>query len=106
VTPPITALFQESVTGTPALHVVLYYKSMAQMDSEAPALQKALASPAYGNLMKASGDAITMSNWDIHRVRPDLSNPPEGIVNVDPAFWKPPVLTTSTKKTSGSADRR
>jgi hypothetical protein len=106
VTPPITALFSESITGTPALYVGIYYKSMAQMDSEVPALQKAVASPAYGNLMKVSGDAIAMSNWEIHRVRPDLSNPPEGVVNVDPAFWKPPAMTTSTKKTSDSADRK
>ena len=59
---------------------------MAQMDAESAAVQKAVMSPAYANLMKVSGDALAMTNWEIHRVRPDLSNPPDGIVNADPSF--------------------
>jgi hypothetical protein len=107
VSPPVTALVSESVTGRPALTVAIYHKSMAEMDEQNAGVQKAVASPAYANLMKVSGEAVSMTNWEIHRVRPDLSNPPEGIINADPSFWKAPVVTTTTKKSStGSADRK
>jgi hypothetical protein len=107
VTPPVTALVSESATGKPSIFVVLYYKSMAQMDSENTAIQKAIASDAYRNLGKVSGEAVAMTNWEIHRFRPELSNPPDEIVNADPTFWKQqPMAVTSSKKSSASADRK
>lgn len=105
VSPPITALVSESITGTPALTVGMYYKSMAQIDEQNSAVQKAVSTPAYQNLMKVSSEALAMTNWEIHRVRPELSNPTDEIVATDPSFWKPPVMTTSTNKKSTSADR-
>lgn len=89
VLPPVTVLVSESVTGPPAMFVGLYYKSMADMDTEVAAVQKALTSTAYMNLSKVTAMAIDKSNWEIHRVRPDLSNPPDEVFNADPAFWKP-----------------
>ena len=106
VKPAIAALVSESITGPPALSVALYYKSMAQMDADNASIAKALESSAYRNLMKVSGEALAMTNWEIHRVRPELSNPPDEIVKADPAFWKPePAALTSSKKNSGAADR-
>jgi hypothetical protein len=87
--PAPTVLVSESVTGTPAIFVGLYYKSMAQMDTEAAAVQKALASDAYQGLGRATSNSVNQSTWEIFRVRPDLSNPPEEIVSADPAFWTP-----------------
>jgi hypothetical protein len=87
--PPSTVLVSESVTGTPAIFVGLYYKTMAEMDSEYAAVQKALASGAYQYLTVTTSNAVNQSTWEILRVRPDLSNPPEEVVNADPAFWKP-----------------
>jgi hypothetical protein len=48
-----------------------------------------------------------MTNWEMHRIRPELSNPPDEIVNADPSFWKPQtqMTTATTKKKSSSADR-
>jgi hypothetical protein len=104
--PPITALVSESVTGTPTIWVATYCKSMAQMDGDNAAVQKAFASPAYANLMKASEVAVAMTNWEIHRVRPDLSNPPDEIVNADPSFWKTQTeATMASDKKKTSADR-
>ena len=69
-------------------------------------MQKAVASTAYRNFMKVTGDAVAMTNWEIHRLRPELSNPPDEIVNADPSFWKPQTeMTTANKKKSSSADR-
>jgi hypothetical protein len=89
VSPPVTALVSESVTGTPAIFVGVYYKSMADMDVEVASVQKALTSTAYLNLSKVTASAVDKSMWEIHRVRPDLSNPPDEVLNADPAFWKP-----------------
>jgi hypothetical protein len=88
VTPPITVLVSENVTGTPALHFGTYHKSLGEMDTMSAAVQKAIASQAYQILMSASSDLLTAGTWEIHRLRPDLSNPPDEIVNLDPAFWK------------------
>jgi hypothetical protein len=103
VAPPLTVVVSEASTGTPAMHVAMYEKSMAQMDAENAAVQKAVASPAYANLMKMSGDAVAMTNWEIHRLRPELSNPPDEVVNADPGFWKTQAETAAAgpKKKSG-----
>jgi hypothetical protein len=104
---PGVVIVSESATGTPAMFAAMYYKSLAQMDEEAPAMQKAVASTAYRNFMKVTGDAVAMTNWEIHRVRPDLSNPPDEVLNADPSFWKPQTeaTTASATKKSAAADR-
>jgi len=107
ISPPVTALVSESITGTPAMYVGLYYKSMADMDKEAAAVQPALSSAAYMNLAKATAGAIDKTNWEIHRVRPDLSNPPDEVLNADPAFWKPkPMAAPAKPKTDTTAEKK
>ncbi len=87
--PPVTVLVSESVTGTPAIFIVTYHKSMAEIDTAIASSQAAYASDAYQNLARATGNTVNMSNWEIFRVRPDLSYPPDEIANADPAFWNP-----------------
>ena len=87
--PASTVLISESVTGTPAIFVALYYKNMAEMDSETTAVQKALASDAYRHLAEATSNSVNQTTWETLKVRPELSNPPEEVINADPAFWKP-----------------
>ncbi|HYW41501.1 MAG TPA: hypothetical protein VE959_01510 [Bryobacteraceae bacterium] len=89
ISPPVTVLVSESSTGTPAIFVAIYYKSWAEMDAGAAALPNALASQAYQNLMRVTQNTISMSNWEIHRLRPQLSYPPDEIASADPAFWNP-----------------
>ena len=106
VSPPVTALVSEGITGTPVMYVGMYYKSMADMDAEVEGVRKALMSDAYVNLMKISGDAVAMSNWEIHRVRPDLSNPPDEILNADPAFWKTKPPAAAKPKTDAAPEKK
>jgi len=107
VSPPVTALVSESNSGTPAIFVGLYYRSMAEMDDQMGGVQKAVASAAYKNLMKVSGDAVAMTNWEMHRMRPELSNPPDDVVNTDPSFWKPkPPAAAAKPKTEAAPQKK
>jgi hypothetical protein len=106
VTPPITVLVSESVTGTPALFFATYLKSLADIDVQSAAVQKAIASVAYVNLQKSGGDAQQSGMWEIHRIRPDLSCAPEEIVNLDPAFWKPAPRAPAKPKPEAPAQKK
>jgi hypothetical protein len=104
--PPVTVLVSESVTGTPAMYFAVYCKSFAEMDMT-PALQRALSSSAYMNLMKEGQTALDQSNWDILKVRPELSNAPDEVVAADPAFWKPkPAAAAAKPKTDTMAAKK
>jgi hypothetical protein len=104
--PSSTVLVSESVTGTPAIFVGLYYKSMAEMDSEYAAVLKALASDAYQNLGRVTSNTVNQSTWEILKVRPELSNPPEGVINTDPAFWKPKPPAPPKPKTEAPPEKK
>ena len=105
VQPRVTALVSEASTGTPALYVAVYYKSLAEMDAQVAGARKALASESYQNLTRVTGNTVSMSNWELNRIRPELSCPPDEIVNVDPTFWKPKP-TPAAKPKLDTADRK
>ena len=67
----------------------MYYKSWAEMDAGAPGIQTAVESQAYRSLMAVTQNAVESSHWDILRIRPELSCPPDAVTEADPAFWKP-----------------
>ena len=96
--PPVTVLVSESVTGTPALFVGVYLKSLAEADAQGAAVQKALASPAYANLTRVGTDALVMSSWEFLRIRPELSCAPDALVSMDTAFWKPKPMPAAAPK--------
>ena len=90
IEPPVTVLVSESSTGTPAIFIAAYYKSFAEMDAQASAIGAALASDAYRNLGKATAETAGKTNREILKFRPDLSCPPDEILSLESAFWKPP----------------
>jgi hypothetical protein len=97
----------ESSTGAPATFTGVYYKSWAEMDEGAAGLQKALASPAYQQLMAATRNAVASSTWEIYHIRPELSCPPDEIVQADPAFWKPkPAPAAAPKPKTDGAEKK
>jgi hypothetical protein len=89
VSPPVPMLVSESTTGPPAIFVGVYYQDWAQMDAAMPGVMNAVTSQAYQGLMKASQISVADSRWDILRIRPELSCPPDEVIQADPAFWKP-----------------
>jgi len=89
VEPKAPVLVSVTESGPPALVVALYYKSLKDVDEAYNGVQKALASDTYRSYSRAVADLVSATNWEIHRIRPELSNPPDAILNADPAFWKP-----------------
>jgi hypothetical protein len=89
ISPAVPIVVSESNTGAPALYIGVYYKSWAEMDATTAPVQQAFQSAAYQQLTKVSEIAVSASNWEVLRVHPELSNPPDEIVQADPAFWKP-----------------
>ena len=89
ISPPVPVFVSESTTGAPALFVGVYYKSWAEMDAGAASVQKAVESTAYQRLTMVTQDTVEASRWEILRLRPELSYPPDEVIQADPAFWKP-----------------
>jgi hypothetical protein len=97
--PGLSAWVSTSVTGpTTAFVVASYFKSFAEMDTLDAAVQKALRSPAYAAFQKTTAPMITEAKWEIHRLRPDLSCPPDELIALDPAFWKPKPMAVAKPK--------
>jgi hypothetical protein len=75
-------------------------KALADFDMPAgsPMLRDMMGAEAYERYQKASGEDTIMSEWTIARIVPELSNPPETIVNVSTDFWRPkPPMAASPK---------
>ncbi len=86
-------LVSQSAAGTPngIYYVTTFAKSLADYDPapNAPPLQEILGQRGFAMFTKSSADDVISTEWDIARLLPELSNPPEGIANADPAFWNP-----------------
>jgi hypothetical protein len=98
VSPAVPILVSEATTGPPAIFVGVYYQSWAEMDAGAPGVQKAVESRAYQGLTKVMQDSVASSRWDILRIRPELSCPPDEVIQADPAFWKPKAAPAAAPK--------
>jgi hypothetical protein len=107
VTPPVPILVSEATTGSSAVFVGVYYQSWAEMDAGAPGVQRAVESKAYQALAKATQDSVAASGWEILRVRPDLSCPPDAVVQADSAFWKPkPAPAAASKAKTDTPEKK
>jgi hypothetical protein len=86
-------LVSQSAAGTPngTYYVTTFAKSLADYDPvpNAPPLREVLGERGYATYMKSTSDDVISSEWDIARLLPELSNPPAGIADADPAFWNP-----------------
>ena len=98
VTPAVPILVSESSTGSPALFTSVYYQSWAEMDAGSAGIQKAVESGAYQRFMKVSQDSVAASRWDVLRMRPELSCPPDEVIQADPTYWKPKVAAAAMPK--------
>ena len=90
-------LVSSAVTGTPAIYVATYFKSMADMDPMDVATRALIQSDAYKSFTKTLGDVATNTTWEILRIRPELSCVPDELMNLDPGFWKPKPAAAATK---------
>jgi hypothetical protein len=106
ISPAAPVLLSEATTGSPALFVAVYYKSWAEMDAMAPGVQKAVESGAYQHLMKTTQDTVAASKWEILRIRPELSCPPDEVIQADPAFWKPKPTPAAAPKPKTDAPEK
>ena len=89
VEPRISVWASVAETGPPAMVLTAFYKSLKEIDAAYPGVQKAVASDTYRTFSRSVAELAGMTNWEIHRLRPDLSNAPEEMAAMDPAFWKP-----------------
>lgn len=95
----------QAVTGPGGVfYFTSYANSIGDFDSHAFDLMKALGEESYRSLQKDISEVVAESRVDIYRLNPDLSNPPEELLAVAPAFWKPkPAMAATKTKITGSA---
>lgn len=96
--PNTSVWVSQSVTGAPAVYIAVYYKDFAGMDADDSALAPLVRTEIYATYLKATAPLVTSSKWEIHRIRPDLSNPPAEVIAADPEFWTPKKVTAPVKK--------
>jgi hypothetical protein len=75
-----------------------FLKALGDLDAQAgPPLRELMGSEAFAKYQKSGTDDVIFSEWTISRILPELSNPPEGIANADPAFWRPAPKNPASK---------
>lgn len=89
----IPGLVSQSAAGAASgiFYVTTFAKSLADYDPapNAPPLREILGARGYATYLKSNSEDVIGSEWDISKILPELSNPPEGIAKADPAFWNP-----------------
>jgi hypothetical protein len=87
--PGIPSFVAQGVAGqaTGTFYVTTLVKSLGDLD-QIKTVQEVLGS-GYESYMKAVADDVLSTDILIGRFRPDLSNPPEEVVAVDPKYWRP-----------------
>src|SRR5262249_50570146 len=92
-----TVLVSQVAAGQPATvyYFASFLKSLGDVDTQGPPLRELMGSEAYAKYQKSGSDDVAFSEWTVSRLLPELSNPPEGIANADPAFWRPAAKSPS-----------
>jgi hypothetical protein len=87
--PGIPMLVSQGVAGQPVgtYYISTLVKSLGDFD-KIKTLPEALGS-AYSRYQKALAEMVSSVDIQIGRFQPEISNPPEEIVAVDPKFWRP-----------------
>ena len=81
-------LGQPAVTGQMGVYYIsTLVKSLGDLDKIKP-LQEVLGS-SYASYQRADAESVAETEFIIGRFLPELSNPPDEIVAVDPKFWRP-----------------
>ncbi len=82
-------LVSQAAAGTAgAYYISSLAKSMAEYD-DAVNLRKVMSESAYKRYTEVLARAVVSTDSTISRYIPELSNPPAGVADADPGFWKP-----------------
>lgn len=73
----------------PAVLIVRPMKSLAEMDEENPAVEKAFTKVIVAHLDDVVRKTVKSVESNIYVARPELSRPPQSYVTENPAFWAP-----------------
>lgn len=97
VDPRVSAWVSTTNSGAPALVAGTYFKTLGELDELDPLVGKAFGSQVYRDFMKASAELISSSQWEFHRLRPELSCVPDEFAALDPDFWRPKTMGTASR---------
>lgn len=90
---PNPGFVSQVVAGQPAgvFYITGFGKSLADFDPApgAKPLRELMGEEGYDRFQKIQAESVLMSESDIARLVPELSNPTEGIAKADPEFWNP-----------------
>jgi hypothetical protein len=100
-TPKIMTLVTQTIVGGAGgnvqFHFATYCKSMADMDAMRT-MRERMGDELFRRFQQLNGETVARVNTAILRPIPDLSNPPELIVNVSRDFWSPRPPMTAARK--------
>jgi hypothetical protein len=99
-----TIAVSQTLTGPPVIWMASFAKSFAEFDEMTNATKNLTETEAYRNYIKGLADVATMSQFEYHRIAPELSNVPEAIASVDPAFWRPKPAMPAKAKAAKAGD--
>jgi hypothetical protein len=102
--PPVANYVSEAVAGQhgTVFYIVRLVKSLSEFDGAKP-LSERMGDEAYQKYLKAITDSVEGSETILQRLRPELSNPPEGVISASPDFWTPKPKPAAKPKAAEAA---
>jgi hypothetical protein len=97
--PNRVVLVTQSMVGQDTNHyyLTLVAKDLADFDG-LPNMREGLGEELYHKFLDMNKEDVTHAVYRISRVLPELSNPPEAIVNVSRDYWMPPQPMMAARK--------
>jgi hypothetical protein len=73
---------------------IVYYisqlrPSLAAFDAPGPSMREMMGDAGFAAYQKELSEIVTRTDALIYSIRPELSNPPDAVVAVAPAYWHP-----------------
>jgi hypothetical protein len=98
---PQPLLVSQAVAGQEGtvFYVTTLQSSLAGFDS-IPPIQQVLGEEGYARFLKTSADVVADTETVINRFVPELSNAPEDVVAVAPAYWRPMAVVAAKASTT------
>jgi hypothetical protein len=99
-----TVLVSQVVEGTKGItfYVTALRSSLAGFDKN-PSIRDILGEEGYKNYLKTNADSVSGTESTLFHFSPELSNPPEEVVQVAADFWQPKAVTASAKPKAAAA---
>jgi hypothetical protein len=100
--PPITTLVSQAVAGQEGTvyYVTTLQNSMAGFDA-VPSMQQTLGDDGYAKFLKTNAEVTANTETVINRFLPELSNAPEEVVAIAPAYWRPKAALAAKSAKAG-----